>query len=102
MSFGQSTRAVTEGEGSSSRVVLPPVRDLLGELGMLSPDEYEHGPVLPQLRLPDEQDGAEEGQRERTRDTGGKRGRVEMGGEEEKRPVGRKIYVACDFCRGKR
>lgn len=79
---------------------------------MLSPEEYEPGPVLPQLRLPDEPVVARmprmnEEEDERTTDTSahtrGKRGRVEMGGEgEEKRPVARKIYVACDFCRGER
>lgn len=75
---------------------------------MLSPDLYEPGPTLPQLRLPEPVmariPSAEE-EDERTAETSthrrGKRGRLEMGAEgEEKRPVVRKIYVACDFCRG--
>lgn len=85
-------------EGSSSRVALPPVRHLLDELGMLPSDEYERGPVLPQLRLPEQvvepvprMDEAESTQPR------GKRGRE---GEGEEKRVVRKIYVACDFCRG--
>ncbi|KAG9315714.1 hypothetical protein JVU11DRAFT_3361 [Chiua virens] len=104
MSFGRLPYPGTQGEASSSRVVLPPVSHLLGELGML--DDYEGGPVLPQLRLPEEAGmgaaprmGEEEGERREERERGEKRGRVEMGGE-EKRPGIRKIYVACDFCRG--
>lgn len=105
MSFGQLPPPGTQPEGSSSRVVLPPVSHLLGELGMLSPDHYERGPVLPQLRLPEEPVAVavprmDEEESERATDTQprGKRGRVEG---EERRAV-RKIYVACDFCRGER
>ena len=69
---------------------------------MLSPEHYERGPVLPQLRLPDEP-VVEAARGERTRGRSGKKGRVEMGGGGEgKRAVTRKIYVACDFCRGER
>ncbi|KAH0832112.1 hypothetical protein J3R83DRAFT_13021 [Lanmaoa asiatica] len=109
MSFGQLPPPGTQPEGSSSRIVLPPVSHLLGELGMLSPEHYEPGPVLPQLRLPEDPVMARmprmnEEEDERTRETSthtrGKRGRGETEGEgEEKRTVARKIYVACDFCR---
>lgn len=110
MSFGQLPPPGTQPEGSSSRVVLPPVSHLLEELGMLSPERYEPGPVLPQLRLPEESAmgrvpkmNEEEDEQTTSAHTRGKRGRVEMGGEaEEKRPAIRKIYVACDFCRGER
>ena len=75
--------------------MLPPVSHLLGEVGMLLPEPYERVPVLPQLRLPEERAmGAPQEEGERGR---GKQGRVE-----EKQPVARKIYVACDFCRGER
>lgn len=102
MSFGKLPPPKSQPEGSSSRVVLPPVRDLLGEVGMLSPEQYERVPVLPQLRLPEERVPREE--EERGRGRSGEKGRVEMMGEEgeERRPVVRKIYVACDFCRGER
>jgi hypothetical protein len=112
MSFGQLPPPGTQPEGSSSRVVLPPVRHLLGELGMLLPEHYERGPVLPQLRLPEEPVVApvprmDEEESERTTDTTstqarGKRGRMEVGGEGEEKRAARKIYVACDFCRGER
>ena len=79
---------------------------------MLSPEHYERGPVLPQLRLPEERivepvPRVDEEESERTTDTTstqprGKRGRIEMGGEGEEKRAVRKIYVACDFCRGER
>ena len=112
MSFGQLPPPGTQPEGSSSRIVLPPVRHLLGELGMLPPEHYERGPVLPQLRLPEEPVVApvprmDEEESELTTDTTstqprGKRGRIEVGGEGEEKRAVRKIYVACDFCRGER
>ncbi|KAF8442835.1 hypothetical protein L210DRAFT_635691 [Boletus edulis BED1] len=109
ISFGRLPLPGSQPEGSSSRVVLPPVSHLLGELGMLSPDDYERGPVLPQLRLPEEPavGPAPRMDEEGSMDTRsmqqqrGKRGLVEMGAGEEKR-VARKIYVACDFCRGRK
>lgn len=112
MSFGQLPPPRNQSGESSSRVVLPPVSHLLGELGMLPSDDYGHGPVLPQLRLPEERlvmpvPRMDEEESERATDTTrtqprGKRGRVEMGEEGEEKRVVRKIYVACDFCRGER
>lgn len=88
-SFGQLPLPAPA-EGSSSKVVLPSVRHLLGELG-LAPEEYGRGPVLPQLRLPE---GRAMGEEEEGQVRRGKKR------EDEKRAVARKIYVACDFCRG--
>lgn len=110
MSFGPLPPPGNQREGTSSRVVLPPVSHLLGELGMLPSDDYERGPVLPQLRLPEEPAiatgsniDAEEGERTVAgAQPRGKKGRVDMGGRGEEKRVTRKIYVACDFCRGER
>ncbi|KAH7885220.1 hypothetical protein F5I97DRAFT_1928628 [Phlebopus sp. FC_14] len=90
---------------SGSRVVLPPVSQLLGMLGH---DNYEQGPVLPRLRLPEAEESAlggdvlehagesTRGKKRRTEDSRG----VET--EERKTKVAQKIYVACDFCRGRK
>ncbi|KAF9241117.1 hypothetical protein BU15DRAFT_73596 [Melanogaster broomeanus] len=110
---------------SSSKVVLPPVSHLLGSLGTLSPDNYGQGPVLPRLRLPD-QAGVDNFPLREREDYGDraspdaaisprlqshrKKQRTDtaqdtdVGGEghERKTKVSRKIYVACDFCRGRK
>ncbi|KAF8843294.1 hypothetical protein BDN67DRAFT_218233 [Paxillus ammoniavirescens] len=88
---------------------------------MLAPDNYDRGPVLPRLRLPDQAGEANLPRRESTDNEGrgspeatisprlrGKKKRTgtarETGegiAEEKRTKVARKIYVACDFCRGK-
>lgn len=113
---------------SAGKVVLPPVSQLLGEIGARGSQEYDV-PSLPRLRVPEQlgeisvptgrdRDRPEERGRPgeeagaasssaRSRGRGKKRqSEVSMGETEEeqgkKTKVVRKIYVACDFCRGER
>lgn len=107
---------------STERVVLPPVSALLGGIGARGSHEYE-APVLPRLRVPEEagemrvsmgrdRDRPEgrESAEEEAASSGAKsrgRGKKRQTGETEeeqgqKTKVIRKIYVACDFCRGRK
>lgn len=108
---------------STSRVVLPPVSQLLGAVDFKEPQSYEI-PVLPRLRLPDQpgefslpkgkeraraemrespEAGPSSGVKSKAQ---GKKRQTEGGedtedaGKEKKSKAARKIYVACDFCRG--
>lgn len=106
---------------STERVVLPPVSALLGEIGARGSHEYE-APVLPRLRVPEEAgeirvrmgrdrdrpEGRESAEEEaasssaKSRGRGKKRQTGETEEEQSKKTkVIHKIYVACDFCRGK-
>ncbi|KAI6042686.1 hypothetical protein EDC04DRAFT_2657841 [Pisolithus marmoratus] len=110
---------------STGRVVLPPVSQLLGEIGGRGSHEYE-APVLPRLRVPEQpgdinvpmgrdrdrpegtESPGEEAASSSTKSRGrGKKRQTEVMGETEEEPgkktkVVRKIYVACDFCRGRK
>lgn len=109
----------TGGSGQTERrVVLPPVSALLGEVGARGSHEYE-APVLPRLRVPEEAgeirvhmgrdrdrpEGRESAEEEAASSSAKSRGRGKKRQTEEeqgqKTKVIRKIYVACDFCRGK-
>jgi len=108
---------------STSRVVLPPVSQLLGAVDFKESQSYEI-PMLPRLRLPDQPGefslpkGKEKARAEsmespeagpssdvKTKAQGKRRqtegtGDTEETGKEKKSKAARKIYVACDFCRG--
>ncbi|KIJ62640.1 hypothetical protein HYDPIDRAFT_168998 [Hydnomerulius pinastri MD-312] len=110
----------------SSKVVLPPMSHLLGTLGSMGHDNYDQGTVLPRLRLldrtaefgpppGDDDDRADIGgspeaafspsashPRGKKRRTDTTREAGEGVAEERKTKVPRKIYVACDFCRGRK
>ncbi|KAG1715727.1 hypothetical protein ID866_1443 [Astraeus odoratus] len=112
---------------STSKVVLPPVSQLLDTLGTRGVQDFE-APVLPRLRLPDqprefrspmgpdrdqpEGRGSPEATalpgnmktkaREKKRQPEDAREMDEYTGEDTKPKVARKIYVACDFCRGRK
>lgn len=109
---------------TTSKVTLPPVSQLLGSLRAARPEDYDV-PVLPRLQIPErpgefippmvqdrkqpEGEGSIDarGGHGRSKAEGKRRemegtGRTDGGGEEKKTKVARKIYVACDFCRGKR
>ncbi|KAL4069945.1 hypothetical protein V8B97DRAFT_1967137 [Scleroderma yunnanense] len=109
---------------STSKVVLPPVSQLLGAVDSRGPHDYEI-PVLPRLRLPDQpgefslpmgrdrtrttempeagpSTSATSKARGKKRQTEGDGDTEEETGEGKKSKAARKIYVACDFCRGRK